>query len=99
MVIDMKFAFIIMGNFDYKKDYAHISDNTAQIIGCSNIEEACIVAKKLHKEGVHCIELCGAFGINGARKIIEITNNSIPIGFVTHLPEQDSLYTAKFGKN
>ena len=45
-----------------------------------------------------CIELCGAFGEEGARAVIEATKNRIPIGYVTHLPEQDNVYEAVFGK-
>ena len=43
------------------------------------------------------IELCGAFGPEGARAVIDATGGAIPVGYVTHLPEQDSLYTEVFG--
>ncbi|MCB5406456.1 DUF6506 family protein [Thomasclavelia ramosa] len=49
-------------------------------------------------EGVGCIELCGAFGKAGAKTIIEVTENKIPIGYVTHLPEQDEIYDLTFAK-
>ena len=70
----------------------------AQIIGVANIEEACTVAKKLYKEWIDCIELCGAFGETGAKIIMEATENKLPIGYVTHLPEQDDVYRAAFSK-
>ena len=54
--------------------------------------------KKLFIEGVDCIELCGAFGKAGAKTIIEVTENKIPIGYVTHLPEQDEIYDLTFAK-
>ena len=44
------------------------------------------------------IELCGAFGEAGAKAIIEVTDNQIPIGYITHLPEQDEVYAKAFGK-
>ena len=92
----MKFAFLIMGEFDSSKDYASINENEAQMIGVASIEEARNVARKLQEEGVDCIELCGAFGENGAREIIEATENKLPIGYATHLPEQDVVYAKTF---
>lgn len=35
----MKFAFLIMGEFDSSKDYASIHENEAQMIGVASIEE------------------------------------------------------------
>lgn len=60
-------------------DRAFIHNGQAQIIGVSNIQDATAVAKELYKDGIHCIELCGAFGEAGAKKIIEVTANKIPI--------------------
>lgn len=91
----MKFAFLIMG-FDSSHDRAAIHGGEAQMIGVADLEQACAEAKKLLAEGVGCIELCGAFGPDGARKIIEVTGNKIPIGYVTHLPEQNEVYNAAF---
>ena len=92
----MKFAFLVMGNYHAAKDRAAMPKGTAQIIGVADLEEACAVAKALCAEGVGCIELCGAFGETGARAVVEATNNQIPIGYVTHLPEQDDVYEAAF---
>lgn len=94
----MKFAFLIMGNFDMKMDRAAIHEGDAQMIGVSDMQEAVAVAKQLCEEGIDCIELCGAFGAEGAKQIIEITENRIPVGYVTHLPEQDEIYKAVFSK-
>lgn len=93
----MKFAFLIMGDFDVEKDRASIHDGDARITGVSSIEEACAEAERLCREGVDCIELCGAFGEQGAKAVIDATGNSIPIGYVTHLPEQDEIYKKVFG--
>lgn len=92
----MRFAFLIMGNFDCKIDRAIIHNGAAQIVGVANIEDACMAAKKLKEEGIDCIELCGAFGEAGAKAIIEATGNKLPIGYVTHLPEQDYVYRIAF---
>lgn len=94
----MRFAFLIMGDFESEKDRALIHSGSAQIIGVANIEEACKVAKKLYEEGISCIELCGAFGESGARAIINATENKIPIGYVTHLEEQEEVYKKAFSK-
>lgn len=95
----MKFAFIIMGNFSIGENRGVIHNGLAQIISVSNVEEACIVAKQLYDEGVVCIELCGAFGEEGARAVINATGNKIPIGHVVHLPEQDTIYESFFPEN
>lgn len=93
----MKFCFIVLGTFDVKLDRAVIHDGVAQIVGVSTIDEACTIAKQLLEEGVGCIELCGAFGEEGAKQIIEATENKIPVGYITHLPQQDDVYQAAFG--
>ena len=92
----MRFAFLVMGDFNYEIDRASIHDKEAQIIGVSNIQEACAAAKRLYEDGIGCIELCSAFGENGARAVIEATENKLPIGYVIHLPEQDDVYAAAF---
>lgn len=92
----MKFAFLIMGDFKSGIDRASIHHGTAQIIGVSSIQEACSVAKELYDAGIDCIELCGAFEAEGAKMIIEATENKIPVGYITHLQEQDKLYDEVF---
>lgn len=94
----MRYAFIIMSDFDFPRDRAVIHDGKAQIVGVSNMEEACAAARELYANGVGCIELCGAFGEEGAKRIIDATENKIPIGYVTHLPEQDEVYRIAFAK-
>lgn len=91
----MKFAFLIMGTYE-KPGRAAIGDGKAQLIGVKDIQEACKAAKQLQEEGVDCIELCGAFGEKGAKQIIEATGNRMPVGYVTHLPEQDEIYQRMF---
>ena len=86
----MKFAFLILGDFRPETDRAAIHGGAAQMRG------ACAAAQELLEQGVGCIELCGAFGPDGARRIIEATGNRIPVGYVTHLPEQEAVYRAAF---
>lgn len=92
----MKFAFIIIGDFA-SADSAKICGGAAQIIGVRSIAEAETAARCLAAEGIGCIELCGAFGEEGARKIIAATEGRLPIGYVTHLSEQDEIYKKAFG--
>lgn len=92
----MKFAFIIMGDFDSTADRAEIHGGAAQIVGVADIETAAKAAHELQERGVNCIELCGAFGEDGARAIIEATENKIPVGYITHLKEQDDVYSRFF---
>ena len=62
----------------------------------NNLDKTVEVAVKLQKDGVDCIELCEAFGETGAKRIIDVTNNTIPIGYVTHLPIQNDVYQKAF---
>ena len=94
----MQFAFLILGDFDAARDRAEICGGRARIWGVANLDEACAAAKALARQGVGCIELCGAFGGEGARRVIEATGNRLPIGYVTHFPEQDALFAAAFGE-
>ena len=43
------------------------------------------------------IGLCGAFGEEKAQELIRMTQGRVAIGFVTHFPAQDALFTAFFG--
>lgn len=54
-----------MGDFEYPKDKQSIHNETAQIIGVKNLQEAREESKKLLQKGIDCIELCGAFGEEG----------------------------------
>ena len=93
--MSMFFAFIMMGPFG-KADRAIIKEENA-VIDVSSIHEAAKEAKELQKQGVKAIELCGAFGEEGARRIIEATNHKIAVGFVTHFPEDDELFRRVWG--
>ena len=63
----MRFAFLIMGEFQAAQDRAQIHQGAARIVGVSDLQEAVQAARRLQAEGVDCIELCGAFGEAGAR--------------------------------
>lgn len=92
----MKFAFLILGNFDAERDRAQIRGGAAQIVGVADMDEACAAARQLCLDGVGCIELCGAFGAEGAKRVTDATENKIPVGYVTHLPSQEEPYRSAF---
>ena len=93
----MKFAFLILGDFRPEADRAAIHGGAAQMRGVSTLEDACAAARELlEKTNMRMYEVCDAFGPDGARRIIEATENRIPVGYVTHLPEQEAVYRAAF---
>ena len=93
----MKYAFLVMGDYDCRRDRAEIRNGSTRIVGVSSVEEACETARALQAEGVACIELCGAFCETGARRVIDATGGTLPVGYVVHFPEQDGLFRAVFG--
>ena len=93
----MTFAFLILGDFSPEQDRtASIGGGSARMIGVPDLPAACAAARALAEEGIGCIELCGAFGPDGARQVSEATGGRIPVGYVTHFPEQDPLFRAAF---
>lgn len=96
----IKFASVVMGP-GYTPDIhqAHFSNewNDTYFYGVSDLTSACALAKQLKGDGFQCIELCGAYGKEGAEKIIEATNNEVAIGYSIHLPSQEELFTSVFG--
>ena len=93
----MTFAFLILGDFSPEQDRtASIGGGSARMIGVPDLPAACAAARALAEVGIGCIELCGAFGPDGARQVIEATGGRIPVGYVTHFPEQDPLFRAAF---
>ncbi len=93
----MKFAFMLMGPYDPTKDDVLFQDGSTRMIGVPDIGTAERIAAELRSQGYKAIELCGAFGEDGARRIIEATGHGIAIGFVTHFPEDDELFRKAFG--
>ena len=94
----MKFAFLMLGDFDVRQDYAAIHGGDACIVGVADIEQACAAAQRLHHAGVGCIELCGAFGPEGARAVRQAAGESVAVGYVVHDPSQDPVFEAFWGK-
>lgn len=56
------------------------------IIGVESVEAGCEIAKKVVEQGCQLIELCGGFGADGAKKVVDATNGAVPVGFVGYFP-------------
>ncbi|MBU5484356.1 hypothetical protein KQI86_08445 [Clostridium sp. MSJ-11] len=90
-----KFAFLLMGSHYNPEEHKACFETEKQItyiFTVRSFQEAYDKLSFLESEGVGAIELCGAFGEESAEKMIELTNNKIAIGYVTHKPEQDNLF-------
>ncbi len=96
-----KFAFLLMGEHYDPKEHQASFETEKQITyirTVKNPEEAFATIKELKEEGIGAIELCGAFGEQMTREIIDLTGNEIAVGYVTHFQEQDSLFAEFFKK-
>lgn len=94
-----KYAFILLGkHYNPEKDKAKFETDgqITYIVTVRNMEEAFRKISSLVDLGVGAIELCGAFGEENAKKIIDETNNKIAIGYVVNRPEQDDLFASFF---
>lgn len=92
-----QYAFMCMGpGYEPKRDRALTAGVT--LVCVPDLETAAREARALWKEqGVKAIELCGAFGEQGARAVIEATEHQVAVGYVVHFPEQDELFKEVFG--
>lgn len=95
----MRFAFIFINEDLAGVERTSVRNGDSVFVGVRNIEEACGEAATLERDGIGCIELCGAFGEEGARRVMEATGTRIPVGFVVNLPEMDETYARAFGSS
>ncbi len=64
-------------------------DGRVTVVGVPTVEEACRVAAEARDRGVaHFIELCGDFGEDGCRRVIDAVGGRLPVGYVTYFPEE-----------
>ncbi len=96
----MRYAFLIMGAYDPERDDVRFQEagGISRMIGVPDLESAERIAADLADDGYAAIELCGAFGEEGARRIIEATGHRIAVGYVTHFCEDDELFAKVFGR-
>lgn len=96
-----KYAFFLMGyDYDVEKDCATFETalGDTYLYTVHNLAEAIRLAQSCQRDGVGAIELCGAFGKEGAEKIIEATGGSMAVGYVVHDASQDALFEAFFSE-
>lgn len=82
-------AFIFIANGCDPSKHAAIIDSPGLktiVAGVDSVDAGCKVAKKIVEEGCQLIELCGGFGADGAKKVIEATGGSVPVGFIGYFP-------------
>lgn len=66
-------------------------------VGTSGLQQACDVAKAAVDAGeVDFIELCGAFGEDGCRTVIDAVGDRVPVGYVTYFPGDSERVDALF---
>lgn len=96
-----QFAFLLMGAH-YTPETHQVTFETEEqityIYTVPNLPAAEELAARLEAQGVGAIELCGAFGKEGAARIAEITHHRVAVGYVVHEPEQDPLFLRFFGR-
>jgi len=54
------------------------------LVGVNSVEDGVKIAKQFVEDGVVLIELCGAFGYEGANKVQEQVGNEVPVGMTFH---------------
>jgi len=58
-------------------------------LGVASVDEACAVAAAARADGTaHFIEVCGDFGEDGCRRVIDAVEGALPVGYVTFFPEE-----------
>ena len=80
-----KFGFIVVG--DEFEQVQGTERFQMKVVGIRKPKDAIDVAKAMVDEGIQIIELCGAFGPVLTAKVIEATENKVPVGTVTYGPE------------
>ena len=100
MVHLLHFAFLIMGSeFESARhrSYFESTGNLVTTIGVPSLEAACEEARELAAEGIELIEVCGAFGPEGAAAVAKAAGDKVAVGYVVHDPSQDEKFAALFG--
>lgn len=60
------------------------------VVGVDNVDQACAVAAEARAAGTaHFIELCGDFGEDGCRRVIDAIGGKLPVGYVIYFPEEE----------
>lgn len=95
----MRYLFIFMNDTLSGVERTSVRDGQSEFVGVRTLDEACEAARKLVDEGVGCVELCGAFGEEGARRVMEATGCRVPVGYIVQLPELKDVCDRAFGQS
>ena len=96
-----QFAFFLLGReYDTGRHRATFETPgmVTYIYTVHSLPEACALAAGCAAQGVGAIELCGAFGPEGARAVRQAAGESVAVGYVVHDPSQDPVFEAFWGK-
>jgi hypothetical protein len=66
------------------------------VYGVTSNEKAGELAKRLAKEGVDTIELCGAFGEAGKQTVVDIAACEMPVGHVVYTASEEAKHDRLF---
>jgi len=89
MVRPIAFIFTSKGaSPDVHRAVLETEQHRLDVRGVSSVDEGCKVAKQLVDEGCKLIELCGGFGPEGTRKVIEAIGGKVPVGYIDWFPEE-----------
>lgn len=95
-----KYAFILMGDYDTKKDTAVFEkeDMKTYIMTVKSFKQAEDLVRKLKDDGFGAIETCGAFSIEEINKLKLILNGEVGIARVVADKDQEMLISNFFNK-
>lgn len=62
--------------------------NRLLIYGTATLEEGCEVAKRIVEDGCELVELGGAYGPEGAQRVIDAIGGKVPVGYMVY-PESE----------
>jgi len=96
-----EFLYVFLGEgADPKKHNAVIDTPKCRVYvyGVKSQEEGVELCKDLVKKGIVCIELCGAWGYEGASKVAQAVGDKVPVGSVTHQVRNAPKLVEKFYK-
>ncbi|WP_191115979.1 DUF6506 family protein [Vibrio alginolyticus] len=86
-----RYGFIVKAeNYDFQHDSTTLNTSgfATEVVGVSSDEDAILVARKMIKNGIQVIELCGGFGLESATYISECLDTDVPTGYVTFTDEE-----------
>ncbi len=83
MTLQAGFIFLApAADFEKNRQTVDTPEVSLTVIGAKNYADAVKAVIELERNGVHAIELCGGFGIEGVAKIKRAVSPSVSVGVV-----------------